>query len=62
MLNVEKVPQNNFQHASLGLKAVKLSTAKFLQEIMTKDPGAMNYSAPEAGSPHNQTVKVSFLW
>jgi len=25
MLNVEKVSQNNFQHASLGLKVVKLN-------------------------------------
>ena len=56
--NVLLWKQNDQWRGKLG----DYGTAKFLQEIMTKDPGAMNYSAPEAGSPHNQTVKVSFLW
>ena len=40
-------------------KVSDYGTAKFVQEIMTVAPGALIYSAPEAGSPYNQTVKVS---
>ena len=40
-------------------KVSDYGTAKFVQEIMTVSPGALIYSAPEAGSPFNQTVKVS---
>ena len=40
-------------------KVSDYGTAKFVQEIMTVNPGAILYSAPEAGSPFNQTVKVS---
>ena len=53
--NVLLWKQNNQWRGKLG----DYGTVKFLQEIMTISPGAMIYSAPEAGSPHNQTVKVS---
>ena len=36
-------------------------TVRFLQEIMTKAPGNISYSAPEVGSPYNQTVKVRLV-
>ena len=53
--NVLLWKQNDQWRGKLG----DYGTVKFLQEIMTKSPGAMIYSAPEAGSPFNQTVKVS---
>ena len=53
--NVLLWKQNNQWRGKLG----DYGTVKFLQETMTISPGAMIYSAPEAGSPHNQTVKVS---
>ena len=40
-------------------KVSDYGTAKFVQGIMTVAPGALIYSAPEAGVPYNQTVKVS---
>ena len=55
--NVLLWKQNGEWRGKLG----DYGTAKFLQEIMTKSPGAMIYGAPEVGCPHNQTVKVSFL-
>ncbi|CAH3187385.1 unnamed protein product [Porites evermanni] len=56
-VNVLLWKQNGEWRGKLG----DYGTAKFLQEIMTKSPGAMIYGAPEVGCPHNQTVKVSFL-
>ena len=53
--NVLLWKQNNQWRGKLG----DYGTVKFLQDIMTISPGAMIYSAPEAGSPHSQTVKVS---
>ncbi|XP_078367581.1 uncharacterized protein LOC144651500 [Oculina patagonica] len=38
-------------------KVSDYGTARFLQDAMTKDPGAMIYSAPEASTPR-QTVKI----
>ena len=55
--NVLLWKQNGQWRGKLG----DYGTVKFLQEIMTAAPGAMIYSAPEVGSPHHQTVKVSFL-
>ena len=55
--NVLLWKQNGQWRGKLG----DYGTVKFLQEIMTAVPGAMIYSAPEIGSPHHQTVKVSFL-
>ena len=55
--NVLLWKQNDQWRGKLG----DYGTVKFLQEIMTVDAGAMIYSAPEAGNPYNQTVKVSFL-
>ena len=40
-------------------KVSDYGTAKFLEQIMTCAVGALIYSAPEADSRHNQTVKVS---
>ena len=54
--NVLLWKQNGEWRGKLG----DYGTAKFLQEIMTVAPGAMIYGAPEVGSPHHQTVKVSF--
>ena len=53
--NVLLWKQNDQWRGKLG----DYGTVKFLQEIMTMSPGAMPYNAPEAGSPFNQTVKVS---
>ena len=53
--NVLLWKQNDQWRGKLG----DYGTVKFLQEIMTKSPGAMIYSAPEAGNPFHQTVKVS---
>ena len=55
--NVLLWKQNDQWRGKLG----DYGTVKFLQEIMTVDAGAMIYTAPEAGNPYNQTVKVSFL-
>ena len=55
--NVLLWKQNDQWRGKLG----DYGTVKFLQEVMTKSPGAMIYSAPEAGSPFNQTVKVSVV-
>ncbi|XP_073250575.1 dual specificity protein kinase shkB-like [Porites lutea] len=52
--NVLLWKQNDQWRGKLG----DYGTVKFLQEVMTKSPGAMIYSAPEAGSPFNQTVKI----
>ena len=54
--NVLLWKQNGEWRGKLG----DYGTVKFLQEIMTVAPGAMIYGAPEVGSPHHQTVKVSF--
>ena len=54
--NVLLWKQNGQWRGKLG----DYGTVKYLQEIMTVAPGAMIYSAPEVGCPHNQTVKVSF--
>ena len=56
--NVLLWKQNGQWRGKLG----DYGTVKFLQEIMTAAPGARIYNAPEVGSPHNQTVKVSFLF
>ena len=56
--NVLLWKQNGQWRGKLG----DYGTVKFLQEIMTKAPGAPIYNAPEVGSPHDQTVKVSFLF
>ena len=55
--NVLLWKQNGQWRGKLG----DYGTVKFLLEIMTAAPGALIYSAPEVGSPHHQTVKVSFL-
>ena len=55
--NVLLWKQNGQWRGKLG----DYGTVKFLQEIMTAAPGAPIYNAPEVGSPHHQTVKVSFL-
>ena len=55
--NVLLWKQNDQWRGKLG----DYGTVKVLQEIMTAAPGAQIYSAPEVGSPHHQTVKVSFL-
>ena len=56
--NVLLWKQNGQWRGKLG----DYGTVKFLQEIMTAAPGAPIYNAPEVGSPHHQTVKVSFLF
>ena len=56
--NVLLWKQNGQWRGKLG----DYGTVKFLQEIMTAAPGAQIYNAPEVGSPHHQTVKVSFLF
>ena len=55
--NVLLWKQNGQWRGKLG----DYGTVKVLQEIMTAAPGARIYNAPEIGSPHHQTVKVSFL-
>ena len=55
--NVLLWKQNGQWRGKLG----DYGTVKFLQEIMTPAPGAPIYNAPEVGSPHHQTIKVSFL-
>ena len=56
-VNVLLWKQNGQWRGKLG----DYGTVKFLQEIMTPAPGAPIYNAPEVGSPHHQTIKVSFL-
>ena len=56
--NVLLWKQNGQWRGKLG----DYGTVKFLQEIMTAAPGAPIYNAFEVGSPHHQTVKVSFLF
>ena len=55
--NVLLWKQNGQWRGKLG----DYGTVKVLQEIMTAAPGARIYNALEIGSPHHQTVKVSFL-
>ena len=54
--NVLLWKQNGQWRGKLG----DYGTVKFLQEIMRPAPGAPIYNAPEVGSPHHQTIKVSF--